>query len=522
MSHEYDFVIFGGGPSGLTIAQICKRFHKSFIIIEKENELGGCHRVERVDDLFSEHGPRVYINNFKTFDHILKDIGTSLNTLFHDPPDYNMNLKTHGNMSPDKLKLHEVWGLLGAFFYHCFLRLFRLFREDKHAFYSHHISMEQFMDQHSFSKESRWFIDTICRLTDGGGSDKYSLFQFMELFDMSAFKKVMQPRLPNDHPEGLIGKWTRHLVGDKSESENKIISGWKLQDIVTENDRVQYCVIQETHGNRKDAIVGKNYILAMPPESFIHILDKKSNDDALQNAFGKLDTFREWSQDTRYDEYLCFTVHWYEEDAEIVEQIEKNRRSMPRTDWGLVHMNMMFFEPETESESESEKATMRKKTILSCSITKTQEKSSHINKTANECMTVDEWLDEAVRQLMEASHFPEPSYKVAFSGVERKSNKWVNTTTAFFSASKHKSIPFESETLSNLYNVGCQNGHHKYHLTTIEAAISNAIALMHKLHPPSRNVYKIYGTGLRISHMIYMIAIFMAFMLYYFFVHLFT
>lgn len=485
MSQEYDFVIFGGGPSGLTIAQICKKFDKSFIIVEKENVLGGCHRVERVDDesLFSEHGPRVYINNFKTFDHILKDMGTSLNELFHDPIDHNMDLKTHGEMSPGKLKLHEIWAISGAFIHHSFI-----FRNDKHSFSSHYISMEQFMDQHLFSKESRWYIDTICRLTDGSGSNKYSLFQFMELFDMSAFKKVMQPRLANDHPDGLIGRWTTHLTGG---NKNKILTGWKLQDLVIANGRIEYGIIQETQSNRKDFVVGKNYILAMPPESFIHILDKKNNDDALQNAFGNIDKFRKWSRDTRYEEYLCFTVHWYGKDSEIVRQIEKNRKSMPRTEWGIVHMNMRF---------DNEK---KRRTTFSCSITKTYVKSSKLNKTAQECDTINEWLNEAVRQLMNASKFPEPTHKVAFSGVERKYNKWINTTTAFFSASTHKSIPFESQTLSNLFNVGLQNGHQNYHITTIEAAISNAIKLMHKLHSPSQRVYKIYGTGLRISHIIH-------------------
>jgi len=82
MSKYYDVVIVGGGPSSLALAQCCSSLNKKVIIIEKENTIGGCHRVRRVpfeynkkiENLFTEHGPRIYVSGSKVFKSLLKDL----------------------------------------------------------------------------------------------------------------------------------------------------------------------------------------------------------------------------------------------------------------------------------------------------------------------------------------------------------------------------------------------------------------------------------------------------------------
>ena len=81
MKKIYDYIIIGGGPSGLILAYLLSKNNqkssdktsKSILLIDKNTSLGGCHRVDRNDIYFTEHGPRVYSSAFVNFINILKD-----------------------------------------------------------------------------------------------------------------------------------------------------------------------------------------------------------------------------------------------------------------------------------------------------------------------------------------------------------------------------------------------------------------------------------------------------------------
>lgn len=68
---NYDIVIIGAGPTGLAFAQCCKNLNLKILIIDREQTIGGCHRVRREfinnEYIFTEHSPRVYFNNFVNF-----------------------------------------------------------------------------------------------------------------------------------------------------------------------------------------------------------------------------------------------------------------------------------------------------------------------------------------------------------------------------------------------------------------------------------------------------------------------
>ena len=48
----YDYIIVGAGPTGLTLALYLAKLNKKIIVIEKENTIGGIHRVKRDNGLF--------------------------------------------------------------------------------------------------------------------------------------------------------------------------------------------------------------------------------------------------------------------------------------------------------------------------------------------------------------------------------------------------------------------------------------------------------------------------------------
>jgi uncharacterized protein with NAD-binding domain and iron-sulfur cluster len=80
---NYDYVIVGGGPTGMTLAWILSNQKKSVLLIEKDEVLGGCHKVLRVNGYFTEHGPRVYSDSFVMFNEILLEMGFTYTDLFN-------------------------------------------------------------------------------------------------------------------------------------------------------------------------------------------------------------------------------------------------------------------------------------------------------------------------------------------------------------------------------------------------------------------------------------------------------
>ena len=71
-----------------------------------------------------------------------------------------------------------------------------------------------------------------------------------------------------------------------------------------------------------------------------------------------------------------------------------------------------------------------------------------------------------------------------------KDNKWVSSNTAFMTT-KHGYLNSKSPTINNLYNCGVQNGKSDYVFTSIEAAIQNAVSLVHEFESKSKKEYKI-------------------------------
>jgi uncharacterized protein with NAD-binding domain and iron-sulfur cluster len=59
----YDLIIVGAGPAGLALAHTSSSLYRKILIVDKELEIGGCHRVKRNSDgMFTEHGPRIYLS----------------------------------------------------------------------------------------------------------------------------------------------------------------------------------------------------------------------------------------------------------------------------------------------------------------------------------------------------------------------------------------------------------------------------------------------------------------------------
>ena len=182
---KYDLIIIGAGPSGLALAQCVSKLNKKILILEKENVIGGCHRVRRVDGLFTEHGPRIYSSTYKVFNKLLREMNVEFKELFKE---YNFTITQIGGETVfTTLKWRELI-LFG-------IELFKLMINGNTGIDK---SMEEFVRNNNFKEESIEIIDRICKLTDGGGIEKYTLNQFLQLFNQQILHKLYQPNKPLD------------------------------------------------------------------------------------------------------------------------------------------------------------------------------------------------------------------------------------------------------------------------------------------------------------------------------------
>lgn len=455
---NYDIIICGAGPSGLALAHYCSNINKKILIIEKEDDIGGCHRVRRVpvkyndsiQNVFTEHGPRIYSSTYKVFINLLNDLQLQFTDIFTP---YNFNMTTIGGETVWKvLSYYELTRLVIAF-----LQL--ILNYD----YGKDISMLEFMIENDFKTESKDIIDRICRLTDGASSNNYTLNEFLQLFNQQALYTIYQPKYPNDTV--LFKRWRKYLIS-KNVDFMLNTSVERLQG----NDNIVDSVIT-TSGKK---INGKTIVLAIPPINIVDILDKSNKN--IKNAFGDFEIFKQWSIKTRYIDYLSITFHW-----DTILNLDKIY-GFPKTEWGVAFVVLTDYMQFEETVS---------KTVISVAVTITDQKSLKINKTPNEC-SKDELIQEVFYQLTLAfPNLPKPALSLLSPGVIYKNNQWISIDTSFISTSQQPFLNSSSKTINNLYNLGTHNGNHLYKFTSLESAVTNGLALAIKLYPNIKNNYSI-------------------------------
>ena len=432
MNNEYDYIIIGAGPTGLTLAHILSQYNNKILIIERDRVIGGCHSVKRVstsdDNLFSEHGPRIYVDNYITFKQILNDLSLDWNTLFTK---YHFNLSNIGGTTFSNLSVRELFYLTMTFFF--------LNQNDKY------VSMEKYMNKHHFTKKGKEYIDNLCRLTDGLDASRYTLYQFIQLLNQNAFYTIYQPKIATD--KLLFKRWKQYLA--KNNVDILLNSEVVKLNI---NNNVTNVIVKSN--NYTFPLKSKKYILAIPPRQIAKLLPH----------------INDFAQKTDYIPYICITFHWTNE------QNLKKIWGFPKTSWGIAFVNMSdYLKGELSG------------TIISTAITK-HEVSPYTNKVPNECNRY-ELANEVLRQLrLSYPNLSNPDYFVM--NQNRKINgKWISDHTAF-GFTKYGYLN-ERTLYPNLFTCGTHNGHHTYSFTTLESAISNAVYLANMLEPNSKNKYKI-------------------------------
>jgi len=446
----YDWIIVGGGPTGLSLAWLLAKYNQTVLIIEREETVGGCHRVRRVfqNGIFTEHGPRIYSENYLTTQSLFADMGINFTDEFV-PYKFFFN-----NIAPSlwgQLAWKDIWS-----FFIVYLKFF--WNEDSVT----GVTMAQFMQENNFSDKGADFVARLCRLTDGAGPDRYTLWEFLQLINQNFQYQILQPKLPTDI--GFLQKWTQALL---KTGKVQIATHHEVQ-------RLQSDISIETYnwqtGEQKQ-YWGKNFVLAIPLPSIAKIL--RNSEHRFQEAFGPLEEFTQFSQVTDYNTYIPITFHW-KDRIELPPQW-----GYPRGNWEVAtivlsdYMNLDQYQ-----------------TLISTCISVVNKPSSRTGKTANES-TSEEIIQEVWNEVQHLyPMIPKADKALISPGVyydkswKTRDHAFILTTHGFFPRHRSLSIP-------NLYNVGPHNGYSPLAFTTMESGVANAFHLFHELYPDLANEYPI-------------------------------
>ena len=273
MDYNFDYVIVGAGPCGLTLAYIINQYRpgKKILLMDRERALGGCHRVRRTGgdmNLFTEHGPRIYLDNYLLLRQILNELGTDFYQEFVRYQQQFMNAAVIG-----ELGLSEITTFVLAYVKH-------FVNEDT----GRKVILDDWMIENGFSDKIRDLIDRTCRVTDGAGADRYTLWEFLELLNQNALYTVHQPKLPTD--QGFIKKWTDHLYQQPNITIWTGVTAEKLISTGGEHGSIVGLTGKGLDGTPYQ-VKGDMFLLAIPPKYLIKLLA----DSGEYKAFDKIREF---------------------------------------------------------------------------------------------------------------------------------------------------------------------------------------------------------------------------------------
>jgi len=470
----YDYIIVGGGPTGLALAWYLSKIDKKILIIEKEDSLGGCHRVRRVNGLFTEHGPRIYLDNYLNFETILNEMGKSFDDIFKR---YYFSLLTIGGSNIKNFSIKELT-VLGLSY------LYFMFNPND----SKNITMLEYTNQNNFTSETKDYIDRLCRLTDGAGIERYTLYEFFEILNQNSLYDIYQPKLPNDI--GLFKYWEEALL---KTGNVDIMLNTSVIKINENRDKISEFII--SNNNQIKNLTADRYILTIPPKPLLNLLDKSN----MTNIFTNENKMIKWEENSRYIVYIPIVFHWNKKlDLPKI-------WGFPATDWGIAFIVLSDYMKFENSSS---------KTVITTAITITDRISKYTGKTADQS-TIKELKEETFRQLSESfPNIEQPTVSILSPGLYRKNNRWETVDTAFMFT---KNGYLDKMQHKNLYNIGTHSGHSFYSFTAMESAISNALYLALKIEPKLNQYYSI-RESLTVNKLMFLIiyVIIVIILLYYF------
>jgi hypothetical protein len=286
----------------------------------------------------------------------------------------------------------------------------------------------------NFTPKSLDVLDRICRLTDGADINSYSLWAFLNLFNMNAFYSIYQPKEPLDQK-----LWP--------DIQKKLSCDFAFNTTV-------HSIIRYKGYFTVNQYIGKRVFIAVPPTALSHIFP---NHRALRTFANK----------TAY-----LTISWHKKLKKQFNKDNTNDWGNVVGPWGLIWIQLTDY------------MTMEFPTVLTLSISKQHIKGINGYTAGN--ATKEQLIKEVLDELSNVfENFCPPSL-VIFNPLlynerneRNERNEWHTNDAAYVKKPNVSALP--SRLAENLYTVGWHNDNGTLAFSTLENAVVSAKVLLNEL-----------------------------------------
>lgn len=423
----YDYIIVGLGPTGITTAINLMKTNHSVLLLDSADKLGGCWKVYfQHEKYLSEHSPKILSKyGSQNFNKLLKliQVEPKYKQVYQQNVIYDMTIQIIENFS--------VFDLI-KFITSYILYLLSLDNKSQ--------SVEEWANQNKLSNKSKKYINiiSIAVATTYDKLKMHVLFKFLtKHYDYILYGLYQLPK-----PEEWLNKCSWYF---KNNPNFTTLYNCTVQKITHECNIVQS--IQTSKGTFK----ANSYIFCVPIYSMFHIL-KSSN---VLNWFNSWDAYEHFINQSSYTG-IGFQLHFnYKPPI-------KPWCTSCFGDWSVI----LFDRSNVVKDFSKDESV---KSVLSCVIVDLDTKSKRINKTPNECSSIEEIVNEGIFQIKQAGYISKDPVKTTISkNIFKKNNKWTAYDTSY--ANSIGLLPYKGK-LNNLFSVG---PHNIGEITIIETAIESA------------------------------------------------
>jgi len=435
----YDYTIIGGGPSGIFCADKLSFLGYNVCLIESHETLGGCHRVRYTqnkirnsqDLVHTEHGPRIYLGSYLDFWKWIQEVDVHKEKHFSE---YQFDMVSKDFLSfIFMFRIHEFIAIAFAYCIQC-ITPFR---------FSNTYTVDHFMDTMLFSKEGKDRLNRICRLIDGGNTNKTLMSALLNGFDVGMVYKIFEPNEPLDT---LL--WKRFQKKLQSQNVEILLKTNVLSinkgSVITDSIDIKT----------------KKIICAIPPAAIQEIKHAPYFLGYQSDEFRRLSSFQQ------YEPYICATVEFLQQSP------VKEWGIADEHPWGMIAIDMGNY------------FTNVKGSLFIVSITHPEKIDPKTNKSANN-MNGNEFLNrivELVRKRFQMNQFP--IKKTLSPNVKKVNGRWIESDRAFLLSppgwlQPDMSISNKHQIWTTGHHIG--NTFHEYN--SMESAIQNAATLLNQIEP---------------------------------------